>query len=74
MTDPTADITPAPAPMSAEAMLLALLKSNAADRTITQQAIDEHIAEAARLDAIREGLNAALKAVRFPRSSAPPSA
>jgi hypothetical protein len=41
---------------------------------ITQQAINEHTAEAARLDAIREGLNVALKAVRFPRSSAPPSA
>ena len=74
MTDPTADITPAPAPMSAEAMLLALLKANAADRTVTQEALDHHTQEAARLDAIRDGLNAALKAVRFPRSAGAASA
>jgi hypothetical protein len=74
MTDPTADITPAPAPMSAEAMLLALLKTNAADRIVTQEALDHLTQEAARLDAIRDGLNAALKAVRFPRSAAAASA
>lgn len=74
MTDPTADITPAPAPMTAEAMLLALKKANMADRAVTQEAIDHHTTEALRLDAIREGLDAALKAVRFPRSVGQPSA
>ena len=74
MTDPTSDITPAPAPMTAESMLLALLKANKADRAVTQEAIDHHAQEAARLDAIREGLDAALKAVRFPLSAGRPSA
>ena len=69
MTDPTTDITPAPAPMSAEAMLLALIKANKAERGEVQQAIDTHTDEALRLDAIREGLEAALKAVRYPTSS-----
>ena len=74
MTDPTADITPAPAPMTAEAMLLALLKANAADRAVTQKAIDEHSEEAARLDAIREGLRAALQATRSRATVGQPSA
>jgi hypothetical protein len=74
MTDPTADITPAPKPVSAEQIILALLKANQADRATTQQAIDEHTEEAARLDAIREGLRAALQATRSRATVGQPSA
>ena len=71
MTNPTADLNPAPAPMTAEAMLLALIKANYAEREETQRAIDIHTAEANRLDAVRAGLKDALKAVRYPKASAP---
>lgn len=57
--------------MTAEAMLQALIKANKAERVETQQALDLHTQEAQRLDAIREGLEAALKAVRYPKASAP---
>jgi len=55
-------------------MLLALIKANKAERAEVQEAIDTHTQEALRLDAIRQGLDAALKAVRFPLSSGRPSA
>lgn len=69
MTNPTSDLHPAPAPMTAEAMLLALIKANHAERDETQKAIDLHTAEANRLDAIGEGLKGALRAIRYPASS-----
>lgn len=66
----TTDITPPPAPMSAEAMLSALIKANKTERQEVQDIIDTHTLEAQRLDAIKDGLEAALRAVRYPASAA----
>lgn len=81
MTDSTSEITPTPKPVSAEQVILALLKSNKAERedaerciTRAQDDVALYTDEAARLDAIREGLDAALQAVRYPRSVGQPSA
>lgn len=71
MTDPTADLNPAPAPMTAEAMLRALINVNKAEAVMAEEAFDQARSEVLRLDAIREGLEAALKVVRYPKASAP---
>ena len=57
-------MTDAPAPMTAEAMLLDLIKSNMAERDLLQSDIDILVQEAKRLDTIREGLQGALRAAR----------
>lgn len=59
-----ADPTTKPAPMTAEAMLQALIKTNQSERDIVQSDIDELTKEANRLDTIREGLQGALRAAR----------
>lgn len=64
-------IAPAPAPMTAEQMLRALIQTNKAEAVIAEEAFDQARAEVLRLDAIREGLENALKAIRYPKASAP---
>lgn len=78
--DPTADLSPDPKPVSAEQVLLSLIKSNKADSLIVQGGMDEarervryYAQEHQRLDAIRIGLDAALMAARSPASVASPS-
>lgn len=65
------DIAPAPAPMTAEQMLRALIQTNKSEAVIAEEAFDQARAEVLRLDAIREGLESALKAIRYPKASAP---
>ena len=77
LADPMAELTPDPKPVSAEQVLLSLIKSNKADTLSVQSGLDQaqervayYTEEHRRLDAIRIGLDAALRAVRYPASVA----